>query len=198
MLLPIVFALSACSSQGQPQPIIGNNGNGADTIPQNAMRDLITVDSIPISSLSPFLQEALRLQYANDPSVINVRVIPNPFPRFDSLSLVWEFRCNMSDARVFQAKRTNIYFSYTLNRPDFIWEGALFNTGVIADRPDFNYMTLAAEPDNKVLGGYQFFAGKVRVSNREAYEFDLLIDTSFDHFVLIHYDPSKLPIAASN
>jgi hypothetical protein len=190
MLLALLF----CSCKGQNH--IANSG-GTDTTTTN-IRNLIVVDSIPVASLTPAIQEILQRRYSGDPSIISFRVIPNPFPRFDSLTLVREFRCNMSPTRVFFAQRTAITIDNTGNSQDLVWRGNLTNTGVTSDRADFNTMSLRASPDNSIPGGYQFFYGKLKVSNIEAYEFDLLLDTSFDRFVLIHYNPSKLPLAACN
>jgi hypothetical protein len=183
-----LLALSSCSCQSQPVP---TSSIGDTTKPVSTIRNLIAVDSIPITSLSPYLQDILQKRYAADPSVINIRVIPNPFPRFDSLTLVREFRCNMSPTRVFNAQRTKIFINNGLNRADLQWQGILLNTGVISDRADFNIIDLVATPDSTVPGGYQFFYGSVRVSNTEAYE----IDVFNPYFVLIHYNPSKLPLA---
>ncbi|MCU0426086.1 MAG: hypothetical protein MUF71_10725 [Candidatus Kapabacteria bacterium] len=193
-LLCAVMVFSSCSCKGQNH--IANSG-GTDTTTTN-IRNLIVVDSIPVASLTPAIQEILQRRYSGDPSIISFRVIPNPFPRFDSLTLVREFRCNMSQSRIFMAERTGIKIDYAANRPDLQWNGKLVNTGVVSDRVDFNTMYLRAKPDSTVAGGYQFFVGRLRVSNTEAYEFDLLIDEKYDRFVLIHYNPSKLPLAACN
>lgn len=199
LFLPLMLLVSSCSCQGQQQTTSGNGTDTTVNVNVNVnIRNLIVVDSIPISSLSPHLQDILQKRYIGDPSIINIRVIPNPFPRFDSLTLVREFRCNMSPTRVFNAKRTEITIDYTGNKPDLVWRGTLSNTGVNSDRVDFNIISLRSGPDSAVPGGYQFYYGRVRVSNTEAYEFDLLIDTSYDRFVLIHYNPSKLPLAACN
>jgi hypothetical protein len=183
-----ITALNACSCNGQPA---STSSIGDTTRPAVTIRNLIAVDSIPVASLSPFLQEALRLRYAGDPSIINLRVIPNPFPRADSLTAFRELRCNVSPTRIFTAQRTQISINYTLNRPDILWKGVLLNTGVTSDRVDFNIMTLSAKPDSTVLGGYRFFYGELRISNTEAYE----IDTFDPYFVFIHYNPSRLPLA---
>ncbi len=193
LLLPMVFILSACSCQGQPHPIASSNDT--TTVPTEVLRNLIP-DSIAVASLTEDDRNVLNLRYAGDPSVISYRVIKNPFPQADSLTVFRKLQCNMSATRTFVAERTSISFDYTGNRPDLVWRGKLVGTGYMSNRVDFNIINLDAVPDSSVQGGYRFFYGNLKVSNTEAYEFETF--PPYPYFVLIHYNPSKLPLAACN
>jgi hypothetical protein len=187
LCIMLALSVNACSCQGQPRTVLGGPSDTTVVPPPPYMPSLIG-DSVNVDTLSPFLKNALLLNYTGDPAVISYRVIQDPFPKPDSFFVWRKIRCNMSATRVFTAEWEKMKSD---GRGGFVWKGKLVGTGETIARPDFNYIDIQIDKSTTNLTGYQFFYAHIRVNREEAYD----IEEFPPYFVLVHYNPSKLPLA---
>jgi hypothetical protein len=188
-ILASILLLNSCSCQGQPtKPGGDSTGTVIHSDPPPPYMPSLIGDSVVVDTLPDDYKRALSLRYTGDPSVISYRVIQDPFPKPDSFFVWSKIRCNMSTTRLFTAEWEKMKSD---GRGGFVWSGKLVGTGETIARPDFNYIDIQIDKSTKNPTGYEFFYAHVRVNRQEAYD----IEEIYPYFVLVHYNPSKLPFA---
>lgn len=153
--------------------------------PQPDFINLVPADSIPFAQLPAIIQQRV-LSTRQDSSVVDVRVISNPFPDPMRLFEIRQLRCNMSESRVFYANRTRVNYDYTLSRPDILWTGKLVNTGVNTGNESDNNIKILAKKN--ATDEYALSYIILDVSQTERYS---IVQRS-NYWILIRTNPSRM------